>query len=47
MPDHNGDDQFLILFPILKDYDIVRKLKTIIADNTLSNNVLYRLIENH
>jgi hypothetical protein len=47
MPGYSSDDQFLILLPILEDYGIVRKLKIIIADNTSSNNVLYRLIENY
>jgi hypothetical protein len=33
MPDHSGKDQFSIFFPIFKDYNIVRKFGTIIADN--------------
>jgi hypothetical protein len=35
----------LFFFPILKNYSIVRKLGTIIADNISLNNVLYRIME--
>ena len=47
VPGHNSDDQFSILLLILKEYSIVRKLRTIIADNASPNNVFCRLIENH
>jgi hypothetical protein len=44
---HSGDDQFLILLPVLKDYGIVRKLGTIIANNALNNNTLCITIQEH
>jgi hypothetical protein len=47
VPDYSGEDQFSILFSILQDYDIVQKLKAIIADNAAPNNVFYRTIETH
>jgi hypothetical protein len=47
VPGHNNDDQFLIFLLILKDYGIVRKFGTIVADNVSPNNVLCRLIENY
>jgi hypothetical protein len=45
MLNYNKENQFSILFPILKDYSIVRKFGIIIADNIFLNNVLYRIIE--
>jgi hypothetical protein len=47
MPGHSSDSQFLIFFPILEDYGIIRKFGAIIADNIPPNNVFYRLIKNH
>jgi hypothetical protein len=47
MPDYSNDDQFLIFLSILEDYNIVRKFRAIIADNTSPNNVFYRLRKNH
>ena len=47
MPGHSGEDQFSILLPVLEDYDIVRKLGAIIADNAAPNNVLCRVIQSH
>jgi hypothetical protein len=47
VPGHSGDDQFSILLPVLKDYDIVHKLGAIIADNAAPNNVLCRTIESY
>jgi hypothetical protein len=47
VPGYSNDDQFSILFPVFKDYGIVRKLRAIIANNVSLNNVLCRLIENH
>ena len=44
---HGSDDQFAILLPVLEDYNIVRKLGAIIADNAPPNNVLCRLIETY
>jgi len=47
VPGHSSDGQFLIFFPVLEDYGIVRKFGAIIADNIPPNNVFYRLIKNH
>ena len=47
VPGHSGEDQFLILLPVLQDYGIVQKLGAIIADNAAPNNVLCRTIEAH
>jgi hypothetical protein len=47
VPGHSGEDQFSILLPVLEDYDIVRKLGAIIADNAAPNNVLCRVIQSH
>jgi hypothetical protein len=47
VPSHSRDDQFLILLPVLQDYDIQLKLRAIIADNALLNNVLCRTIKKH
>jgi nitric oxide reductase activation protein len=47
VPGHSSNDQFSILLLILENYGIVRKLRTIIADNASPNNVLCRLIENY
>jgi hypothetical protein len=44
VPNHSGEAQFLILLLVLKDYDIVQKLGTIISDNASTNNVLCRFI---
>jgi hypothetical protein len=40
VPGHSGEDQFLILLPVLEDYGIVQRLRAIIADNAAPNNVL-------
>ena len=47
VPGHSGEDQFLVLLLVLKDYNIVKQLGPIIANNALLNNVLYRHIESH
>ena len=47
VPGHSREDQFSILLPALEDYDIVRKLGAIIADNAAPNNVLCRVIQSH
>jgi hypothetical protein len=41
---HDGEKQFTILFPVLQDYGIVRKLRYIINDNYNINNKFYRTI---
>jgi hypothetical protein len=47
VPGHNENDQFSILFPILENYGIARKLGTIIANNVPFNNTLCVAIQNH
>ena len=47
MPGHSGEDQLLILSPVLEDYGIVPKLGAIIADNAAPNNVLCRLVQKY
>ena len=42
---HSGNKQFATLLPVLKDYSIVRKLGSIVCDNTSTNDSLYRTIE--
>jgi len=43
--DHNEEDQFDVLLSIFKKYSIVRKLRTIINDNSGINDTLYRAIK--
>jgi hypothetical protein len=43
--DHNGKDQFDVLFPIFQEYGIVRKLRAVISDNSDTNDTLCRVIE--
>ena len=40
VPGHSGEDQFSVLLPVLKDYNIVQQLGAIVANNALLNNVL-------
>jgi hypothetical protein len=42
---YNGENKFDVLFPILQKYDIVRKFKTVINDNSGINDILYRIIK--
>ena len=42
---HSGDDQFDVLLPLLQDYDIVRKLRAIVGDNSSTNDTLCQAIE--
>jgi len=44
---HSGDDQFDVLLPLLQDYDIVRKLRAIVGDNSSTNDTLCRAIETY
>jgi hypothetical protein len=41
---HSGEDQFVVLLPVLEDYGIVRKLGAIVADNAPTNNTLCQAI---
>jgi hypothetical protein len=42
---YNGEDQFDVLFPIFQKYNIVRKLKAVISDNSDINNIFCRAIK--
>jgi hypothetical protein len=42
---YSSNNQFAILFLVLKDYGIIQKLEAIIADNASINNVLCCLIK--
>ena len=44
---HAGEEQFAILLPVLKDYDIVQKLGAVVGDNASTNNTLCHMIEAH
>jgi hypothetical protein len=44
---YSSDDQFSILLLVLKDYNIVHKLRAIIANNAAPNNVLCCTIESY
>ena len=44
---YSSQNQFNILFLVLQDYSIVQKLEAIVADNTSSNNILCKIIEDH
>ena len=44
---HAREEQFAILLPVLKDYDIVQKLGAVVGDNASTNNTLCRTIEAH
>ena len=41
---HSSEAQLAILWPVLKDYGIVRKLGAIVGDNASTNNVFCRLV---
>ena len=45
VPGHSGADQFSVLLPVLSDYNIIRKLGAIIADNASPNDTLCEAIE--
>ena len=45
VPGHSSKAQIGVLWPVLKDYGIVRKLGAIVGDNAPTNNVLCRLIQ--
>jgi hypothetical protein len=47
VPGHSREDQLSILYLVLEDYGVVRKLGAIIADNAAPNNVLCRLTQKH
>ena len=44
---HSGEDQFLTLLPILKDYGITRKLGAVVSDNIGINDTLYHTIKKY
>lgn len=41
----SGEEQFAVLLPVLKDYDIVQKLGAIVGDNASTNDTLCRAIQ--
>jgi hypothetical protein len=45
IPGYNKENQFSILFLVLKDYSIVRKLGAIITNNTTPNNIFCWFIQ--
>jgi hypothetical protein len=42
---HSSESQITVLWPVLEDYGIVRKLGAVVGDNASTNNVLCRLIQ--
>ena len=44
---HSGEEQWNTLLPVLQDYGIVRKLGTIVADNSTTNDTLCRTISQY
>ena len=42
---HNKDKQFTTLLPVLKDYSIIQKLRSIVYNNASSNDTLYYKIK--
>ena len=44
---HSGNEQFDCLLQVLKDYGVVRKLGVVIGDNSSTNDVLCRTIEDY
>jgi len=44
---HSEEEQFAILLSVLQDYDVMKKLETIIADNSDINDTLCQQIEDH
>ena len=45
--DYNKKEQFVVLFSVLQDYDIVQKLEAVVVDNSDTNNTLCWKIETH
>ena len=45
--DHSEEDQFAVLFLILKNYDITWNLEAVVADNSDTNDTLCQKIEAH
>ena len=44
---HSGKAQFDVFLPVLKDYDITRKLGAVVGDNSGTNDTLCCEIEDH
>ena len=38
--DYSEEEQFVVLLLVLQDYDIVKKLRTVITDNSDINDIL-------
>ena len=45
--DHNKEEQFAVLLSVLQNYDIMKKLKAVITDNSDINDTLCQQIEDH
>jgi len=44
---HNEKKQFVVFFSVLQNYDIVKKLKTVVADNSDTKDIFCQEIEAH
>lgn len=44
MANHSGEEQFITLLPVLKDYGILQKLGAVVCDNHTANDKLCRTI---
>ena len=42
---YSGNKQFVTLLPVLKDYGVIQKLRSIVCNNASLNNTLYCKIE--
>ena len=42
---HSREDQFDVLLLILQEYDIIRKLRAVVDNNSSTNDILCRAIE--
>jgi len=47
MKNYNEENQFAVLFLILKNYDIIQNLETIVTDNSDTNDTFCQKIEAH
>lgn len=44
---HSGEEQFATLLPVLQEYEIIRKLGSVVSDNATTNDKLCRTISKH
>ena len=45
--DHSEEEQFTILLSVLQDYDIIKKLETVVADNSDTNDIFCQEIKDY